>query len=57
VIGNTKNADWKYQMRMKGWAGGVGSSVHGAGRSMDGLEQDAPASVPGMGMDLSYEKK
>ena len=33
----------------------AGFAKHGAGRSMDGLEQDAPASVPGMGMDLSYE--
>jgi hypothetical protein len=32
-------------------------SKHGASRSMDGLDQDDPASVPGMGMDLSYEKK
>jgi hypothetical protein len=30
---------------------------HGTGCSMDGLDQDDPASVPGMGMDLSYEKK
>ena len=29
----------------------------GAGRSKEGLDQDDPASVPGMGMDLSYEKK
>jgi hypothetical protein len=35
----------------------LSDSKHGAGCSKDGLDQDDPASVPGMGMDLSYEKK
>ena len=35
----------------------VGFSKLGTECSKDGLGQQVPASVPGMGMDLSYEKK